>query len=162
VQFFAESEVDAGNLVDDIAQGITVLDAVGDALEHRGNNIPAVVAVGTGECAQITKQPYTAFAVPANCFVIVDEGERFVAGDAPGLGSPNTPSIVRFDSKFELRSSELGLALAIKFQIIKELQEHTQVSICLRSRSPLGPSSSDMMPRAEGLGGCGVGSKFWH
>ena len=48
--------MDAGNFVDDIAQEVTALHAVVHALKNGGDHVPAVVAVGTGERAQVTEQ----------------------------------------------------------------------------------------------------------
>ena len=45
VQFVAGGEMDAGNLVDDVAQEVTALHAIIHALEHGGDDIAAVVAM---------------------------------------------------------------------------------------------------------------------
>jgi len=58
----------SGNLVDDIAQEVTALHAIVHALEHRGDHVAAVVAVGTGERAQVTEEARTVFAVPGASF----------------------------------------------------------------------------------------------
>ena len=49
VQFIGRCEMDVGDFVDDVAQEITAFHTVIDALEHGGDNIAAVVAVGTRE-----------------------------------------------------------------------------------------------------------------
>ena len=46
VQLVRRREVDAANLVDDVAQQIAALHAVIDALEHGRDHVAAVVAVG--------------------------------------------------------------------------------------------------------------------
>ena len=56
VQLVAGREVNAGDLVDDVAQQVTALHAVIDALEHGRDHVAAVVAVGAGEASQVGEQ----------------------------------------------------------------------------------------------------------
>jgi len=94
------------------------------ALENRGNHIPAIIAIGTGQRAQITKQPIALLAVRQRRFLIIDEGQKFIARDAVRHGSPIPPPIRRFDSRLEFLPSQLGLPLPLNFQVIQEFQEH--------------------------------------
>lgn len=55
-------------------------------------------------------------------FLVVDESEQFVAGDAVGPRGPITPAVRRFDAGLELSPGELGLALALNFQVVQKLQ----------------------------------------
>ena len=73
VQLVAGGEMDAGNLVDDIAQEVTALHAVVHALEHGGNHVPPIIAVGTGERAQVTEQASAFLAIGQHCFFVIDE-----------------------------------------------------------------------------------------
>ena len=124
VQLVAGGEMDAVELVDDVAQQVAADHAVLHAAKHGGDDIAPVVAVGTGQRAQIAEQARALLAVGPGGFLVVDEGEQFVAGDAIGLGRPIAPAIRRFDGGLELFRGELGLALALKFQVIEEFQEH--------------------------------------
>jgi hypothetical protein len=124
VQLVAGGEVDAVELVDDVAQQVAADHAVLHALEDGRNHIPTVVAVGTGERAQIAEQTRTLIAVGSGGFLVVDEGEEFVTCDAVRLGGPVAPAIGRFEGGFELFRGEPGLALALKFQVIEKFQEH--------------------------------------
>src|SRR3989442_305567 len=67
--------------------------------------------------------PYTTL------FRSVDEREEFIAGDTIRLRRPITPAIGRFDSGLELLGRQLGLTLALNFQIIEKFsarsEEHT-------------------------------------
>ena len=130
VQLIAGGEMDAVEFVDDIAQQITANHAVLHTFEHGGDDITPVVTVGTGKRAQVTEQARPALGFAVNwplwhhSFLVVDEGEQFIAGDAIGLSGPISPAIGWFDSGLELFRGELGLALALNFQVIEELQEH--------------------------------------
>lgn len=62
VQFLAGSEMNAADLVDDVAQQVAAFHAVVHALEHGGNDVAPVVAVA-GERAQVTEKPRAPFAV---------------------------------------------------------------------------------------------------
>ena len=55
--------MDASNFVDDIAQQVAALHAVVDTLENRGDNVAAIIPVGTGQRPQITKKARPALAV---------------------------------------------------------------------------------------------------
>ena len=78
-------------------------------------------------------------AVGPGAFLLIDKGEQFVAGDAVGFGGPIAPAVGWFDGRIELLSGELGLALALKFQ----------VSNGNRSKSPFNPLSFLMMSLAD-------------
>ena len=124
VQLVAGGEVDAVELVDDVAQQVAADHAVLHAAKHRGDDIAPIVAVGAGERAQVAEQPRALLAVRQRAFLLVDEGQQFVAGDAVGLGGPIAPAVRRLDGRLELLPGEPGLPLALEFQVIEELQEH--------------------------------------
>ncbi len=84
------------------------------------------------------------------------------------LRSPIAPAVGRLDGRLELFPGQLGLALALEFQVIQELQEHdpsehrqpVEVAIepfVLPHDVPRGFEES-----AEGLGGGGWGNSFCH
>lgn len=52
------------------------------------------------------------------------EGEKLVAGDAAGLGGPIAPAVRWFDGGIEFLAGQRGLLFVLKFQVIKEFQEH--------------------------------------
>ena len=114
VQLVAGGEMDAGDLVDDVAQQIAALHAVIDALEHGGDDVAPVVAVGAGERAQIGEQARPSLAVRPGSFVVVDEGEQFVAGDALRVGGPIAPAVGRLDGGLELLAGERRFLLALQ------------------------------------------------
>ena len=70
------------------------------------------------------KKACTAFAVGPSGFLVVDKSEEFIAGDALRIGDPIAPAVGRFDPGLEFSPGELGVLLALKFQVIDELQEH--------------------------------------
>ena len=153
--------MDAVQLVDDVAQEVTADHPVLHALEHGGDDIAPVVAVGAGEGAQVAEQAGALFAVGAGGFLVVDEGEQFVAGDAVGLGGPVAPAVRRFDGGLELLPGELGLALALEFQIIEEFQEHDPgehrqaVEVAVEALVLAHDVARGLEESAEGLGGGG-------
>ena len=116
--------MDAGNLVDHVAQQIATLHAVIDAAEHRGDHVAAVVAVGTGKRAQIGEEAGPSLAVGPGGFVLVDEGQEFVAGDALWVGGPVTPAVGRLDGGPELLAGKRCLLFPLQFQVIQELEKH--------------------------------------
>src|SRR5262245_24982594 len=116
--------MDASNLVDDIAQEIAALDPVVYALEHGGNHIAPVVAIGTGDRAQVPKQTRALLTSRPRRRFVVDEPQQFIAGNAVGLGGPIAPAVGRLDSGLELLSCKLRLLLPLDLQIVEELQEH--------------------------------------
>jgi hypothetical protein len=124
VQLVAGGEMDAVELVDDVAQQVAADHPVLHAAKHGGNHIPAIVAVGTGERAQVTEQPHALLAIRQGAFLLVDERQQFIACDAVGFGSPIAPAVGRLDGRLELLPGQPGLALTLEFQVIQELQEH--------------------------------------
>jgi len=74
--------MDAVELVYDIAQQVAAHHPVLHAAKHGRDHVAAVVTVGTGECAQVTEQARALLAVRQGCLLVVNEGEKFVAGDA--------------------------------------------------------------------------------
>ena len=93
--------MDARDLVDDVAQEIAADHAVLHALEHRGDDVAPVVAVGTGHGAQILEEAGPALPVGPHGFIVVDEFDEVVAGDAVGLGGPIAPAVGRLDGGLE-------------------------------------------------------------
>ena len=63
VQLVAGGEVDAVELVDDVAQQVAADHPVLHAAEDGGNDLAPVVAVGAGEGAQVTEKPGALLAV---------------------------------------------------------------------------------------------------
>lgn len=111
-------------LVDDIAQKVTTDHAVLHALKHSRNHLAPVITVGTRQRAQVTEQARAFLRTGQRGLLIVNEGEQFVAGNAIGLRRPIAPAVRRFDGGLELFPGELGLALALNFQVVQKFQEH--------------------------------------
>ena len=161
VELVAGGEMDAGDLVDDVAQEVAADHAVLDALEDRGDDVAAVVAVGTSEGAQILEQAGAALAVGADGFIVVDEADEVLAGDAVGLGGPIAPAIGRLDGGLELIAGELGCGLALDFEIVEELEEHDPgqhrqaVEVAVEALVLAHDVARGFEERAEGLRGGG-------
>jgi hypothetical protein len=125
VQFVAGGEVDAVDLVQQVAQQIAVDHPVLHALEHGGDHVAAFVAMGGREAAQVGEQPGTLCPIRAGgVLVLVDVGEQFVARDAVGLRCPVAPAVGRFDCCAERLAGHGGFVLALALQIVEEFQEH--------------------------------------
>ena len=75
VQLVAGREMNPGDLVDDVAQQVTALHAVIDALEYRRDHVPAVIAVRAGEASQVCEQSRPFGAIGPRGLVLVDERE---------------------------------------------------------------------------------------
>ena len=88
------------------------------------DNIAPIVAVGTGQRAQVTEETRAFLATRQRSLFVVDEREQFVASDAVGFGRPTAPAVRRFDGGLELFAGQLGLALALNFQVIQKFQKH--------------------------------------
>ena len=73
---------------------------------------------------EVRQIPRMLLTIGQRAFLLIDEGEEFIAGDAVRLGRPIAPAVGRFDGGLELFRGELRLALTLKFQVIEELQEH--------------------------------------
>ena len=70
-------------------------------LEHGGDHVPPIVAVGAGQRAQIGEQTRPFLSIGPNGFVLVDEGEQLIAGDALRVGRPVAPAVGRLDGRPE-------------------------------------------------------------
>ncbi len=149
MQLLGRGEVDAAHLVEDVAQQIPALHPAIDALEDGGDHLAAVVAVGAGEAPQVGKQAGTAPAVRADSLVAVDKGQQLVAGDALRVGGPVAPAVGRLDGRAERLARERGLVVALRLQVVEELEEHDPGQQRRRSRSPFSPLSLRMISRAD-------------
>ena len=87
VDLLAAGEVDAVDLVDHVAQQVAADHAVDHAFEDGGDHIAPVAAVGALQAAQIGEEPGAFLAVRPDGFLVVDEGDQLVAGDAVGLAA---------------------------------------------------------------------------
>ena len=149
VQLVAGGEVDAGDLVDDVAQEVAAHHAVLDALEDGGDHVPAVVAVRAGQAAQVGEEPGAALAVGAGAFLLVDEGEQLIAGDALRVGGPVAPAVGRLDGGPKRFPASAASCSRCNSRSSRNLRNMIQVSIGSRSRSPFRPLSLRMMSRAD-------------
>ena len=153
--------MDAGNLVDNVAQEVTAPHPVVHAPEHGGYNVAPVVAVGTCDGAQVVKKARTASAVGPGGFLVVDKSEEFIAGDALRIGGPIAPAVGRFDGGLEALSGKLDFFLALKLQVIEELQEHDPgehwqtVEVAIEALVLAHDVARGFQERTEGLGGSG-------
>ena len=73
VQLVAGGEMNAAELVDDIAQQVAADHPVLHALEHGGDHVAPVVAVGTRQCAQVTEETRAFLAARQRSLLIVDK-----------------------------------------------------------------------------------------
>ena len=142
--------MDAGDFVDDVAQQIAALHAVIDALEHSGDNVAAVVAIGAGQRAQVSEQPRALPPIRAHGFIVIDKGEQLIAGDALRVCRPIPPAIraasiagLNFLLASAASSSRCNSRSSRNFRNI------IHVSNGKRSRSPFSPLSLRMMSRAD-------------
>ena len=124
VDFIAGGEVDAVDLVDHIPQQIAADHAVDDAAEDPGDDVPAVAAVRALEVAQIGEQAGALGPIRAHGFVLVDEGDEFIPGDAVLLGGPIPPAIGRFNGGPETLPGHDCFHLPLLLHVVQELQEH--------------------------------------
>jgi hypothetical protein len=124
VKLAAGSEMDAGDLVDDVAQQVAADHAILHAAKHGGDHIPAIVAVVAGEPAQVAEQPRALRAIGPRRLFVVDESEQFIAGDALRIRRPIPPAVRRFERRLKLLSRQLRLLLALQFEVIEKLQKH--------------------------------------
>ena len=111
VDLVAAGEMDAVDLVDDVAQQVAVDHPVDRAFEDRGDDVAPVAAVGALQAAQIGEQAGAFRAVGADGFFVVDEGDQFVAGDAVWLRSPVAPAVRRFEGRAKALAGHLGFLL---------------------------------------------------
>lgn len=63
-------------------------------------------------------------SVGARSFVIIDEGNEGVAGDAGGIRRPVASAVESFDGRQVFFPPKRGGLFAHEFQIVEELQEH--------------------------------------
>ena len=144
------SEVDAVDLVDDVAQQVAADHAVDDAPEHGGDDVAPVAAVGALQAAQVGEEARALGAVGADGFLLVDEGEQFVAGDAVGRWRPSRASgrAARWPGGTSCRPA-WPRSPRICSMSSRNFRNMIQVSIGSRSRSPLSPLSFRMMSRHD-------------
>ena len=124
VDFLAGGEVDAVDFIDDIPEQVAADHAVEDAAEDPGDDIPTVAAVAALETPEIGEEAGAFGAVRAHGFVLVDEGDEFITGDAVLLGGPIPPAIGRFEGGAETFPGHDGLGFPLPFHVVQELEEH--------------------------------------
>src|SRR5439155_19280211 len=74
--------------------------------------------------AQVGEKTGTPRAIRTGAFFGIDEGQKFVAGNAIGAGGPIAPTVRWFNGRTEFLAGQFGLSLALEFQIVQELEEH--------------------------------------
>src|SRR5688572_22051366 len=116
--------MNASHLVDDVAEQVAAFPAVIDATKDSRNHVATVLAVWTGQTAQVGKQTWSTFSIWKGRFILIDEREQFIAGYALRVGSPVTPAIWRLDCRTKFLTRQLRLVLALNLQIIQKLEEH--------------------------------------
>ena len=148
VDLLGRIEVDAIDQVDHVPQQVAGDHAVGDAVEDGGDHVAATVAVGRLQDLEVGQQTRPTFAIGANRFVVVDEGDQFVAGDAIFVCGPIPPAVRRLDGRFVLLAADAG-AFPRPSPVVEKLEEHDPGQQGSRSRSPFSPLSFRMMSRAD-------------
>src|SRR5659263_140869 len=117
---FRCSKMDAVDLIDDIAQKITIDHAVDSTPENRSNNIPSVTAISTPKVPQISKQTRAACSIWYYSFIIIDKRNEFIPCYAVLFRCPVPPSVRRLYSSLILPSRKFLFSLPHTFHIIKE------------------------------------------
>ena len=120
-----------------------------DAVENRGDDVAAVAAVGALQAAQVGEQAGALRAIGADGFVVVDEGDQFVAGDAVRLAAQSRQRYGGSMAGRNFLPRSLASSSRICSMSSRNLRNMIQVSIGRRSRSPLRPLSFRMMSRQD-------------
>lgn len=124
MDFVRRIKVDAVHQVDDVAQQIAALHAVGQALEHGGDDVAALAAGVAAQAAQIGEQAGTVGAVGQGGVFIGQEGEQVWAGEAVERRCPIPPAIGRFDDAAVFPPGQFGALCFDALQVVQEFQEH--------------------------------------
>ena len=118
-------EVDAVHLVDHVAQQVPGDHVVRDTGEHgRDHLAPPAVAIAAAKSAQVGEQPRTLLSVREHGLFLVDERQKFRAGDAVFLGCPVAPSIRLVNGGSVLLAAQLRPRFLDLFHVVQELQKH--------------------------------------
>jgi len=72
----------------------------------------------------LSEQSGTALSARQTRFILIDEGQKYVASNTLGICSPISPAVRRLYSRTKLLSPKLGLFLALQFKIIKKFEKH--------------------------------------
>lgn len=159
VHFFAGGEVNVGDFVDDVPQEVAGLHPVRDALEHVGDHVlPTASGLGL-QAAQVGEEAGAFRAIGTQGFVLRDELQQFVAGDALGFCSPVPPAVRRVDDSAVFLPRQFRLLLRADFHVVEELQEHDPgeerkaVEIAIKPFVLAHDLARGLDDRAEALGG---------
>ena len=124
VDFIRRIKVDAVHQVNDVAEQIAALHAVGQALEHGGDDVAALTAGVAAQAAQIGEQAGAVGIVGQGGPFVGQEGQQVGTGEAVGRGRPIPPSVGRFDAAAIRPPSQFGAFRFDALQVVQEFQEH--------------------------------------
>ena len=117
-------EVDAVDLVDDVAQKVAVDHTIDRTAKDCSNDVTPVVDTGSLQVAQVGEESRTARAIGPYGFFVVDESDEVVACEhGVGVVGPITPAVRRFDSWLEAFARDRGFILAQLLHIVEEFEE---------------------------------------
>ncbi|MNR53452.1 hypothetical protein D3C85_1734740 [compost metagenome] len=96
MDFFTGAEVNAVDLVDDVAQQIAADHTVLHASENIGDDFALTTFLSCScQAAQVCKQAHTATTIGADGYILIDEGQQLIAGNTIFACSPIAPAIRR-------------------------------------------------------------------
>ncbi len=124
MDFIRRIKVDAVHQVNDVAEQIAALHAVGQALEHGGDDVAALTAGVAAQAAQIGEQAGAVGIVGQGGPFVGQEGQQVGTGEAVGRGRPIPPSVGRFDDAAIRPPSQFGAFRFDALQVVQEFQEH--------------------------------------
>ena len=160
--------MDAADLFVDIAQQVAAPYAVIHTLEHRGDHIAPVIAFRARQPEQVAEQPRALRPIGPRRLFVIDESEQFIASHALRIRRPIPPAIRRLNRRLELLPRQLCLLLALKLQVIEELQKHDPrqqrqpIQIAIQPLVLSHDVPRGLEQRAEGLGGGGLSLDRFH
>ena len=124
VDLVAAGEVNVADLVDHVAQQVTVDHPVDRAFEHRGDDIAPVAAVGALQAAQIGEQAGTFRIIGSDRFFVIHETNQLVAGDTVSFSRPVAPAVRRFERRAKAFPGHPRLLLGDLLHVVQKFQKH--------------------------------------
>ena len=117
--------MDGVDQVDDVAEQITALHAIGDTAKDGGDHVtPIAPAVHAAKAAQMSEEAGAARAIRPDRLVGVDKGEQVRPSDSVALRGPIAPAVGRLDRGVEGLTRQRRLVLVHPLQVVEELQKH--------------------------------------
>lgn len=124
MDFVRRIKVDAVDQADDVAEQIAALHAVGQPLEHGGDDIAAFAPGVAAQAAQVGEQAGAVGIVGQGGAFVGQEGEQVRTGEAVERGGPIPPAVGRFDDAAVFPPGQFGALRLDALQVVQEFQEH--------------------------------------